>query len=66
MKNQYTIEYDEMINSYQVSCVGKFNFSASLGYLKNLDNQSMWKEKKLEYYFELLDWVEKEHPELLI
>jgi hypothetical protein len=66
MKNQYTIEYDEMINSYVVSCIGKFNFNASLGYLKNLDNQNMWKEKKLEQYFELLYWIEKEHPELMI
>jgi hypothetical protein len=66
MKNKFYLEYDQMIKNYQISCIGEFNVSASLGYLKNLDNHKIWKDSSIICYFLMLDWLKENHPEILI
>jgi hypothetical protein len=66
MENKFYIEYDKMIQGYRVSCFGEYNVSASLEYLKNKDNHKTWKGDQLSCYHLVLDWVRKNHPELLI
>jgi hypothetical protein len=68
MNKKYSLKYDKVKKQHYVKFnpIKKLNERISVNYLINRFNQEVWKERGINYYFEMLSWLKMNYPEFLI
>jgi hypothetical protein len=67
---EYDLEYDQNLKDFYVTYKNRnyaaFNPRKSVTELTNPNKKIIWKEKKLKIFLEMVEWLEYNHPELII
>ena len=65
---EYEIKYDKDFKDFYVTYKSNsyFNPRKSLTELTNPNKRIAWKEKKLRIFLGMIEWLEYNHPELII
>ena len=67
---EYDLEYDQNLKDFYVTYKNRnyaaFNPRKSVTELKDPNKKILWEQQKLRIFLEMVEWLEYNHPELII